>query len=713
MQRVQTYLSNLIFGFAVLALILMLFDKYIQVPAWLISAGRIHPLVLHLPIGMYVLYMVMLPFVRSAKDSVTDGLMDLMLRIACLMSFLSAVTGSMLSHELQAYNSSQLSVHRYAGFAFAFGLYLLCFTDTKRKLLRAFLLCANATLLIITGHKGAEITHGKNFLFPDNKDAINTSSSGQSVYTEWIIPVFKNKCFSCHNPEKKKGGLIMSDTLSLSAGGKSGPLWISGHADSSLIIKNIMLPLSDEAHMPPEGKPQLTALEIDLLKAWINSGVSFNRSADSYQKNDTLRIITDQMSTLKNRTIKSYNFEAADAEELEKINTHFLVVKPVNVGSPALSVSIFLASEYKTDHLKKLLAVKKQIVQLNLIDIPVRDADMQIISEFSALEKLILNGTEITDSGIKKLEELKNLEHLSLSKTKVTNDLENIINKLPRLRNVFVNETAIKKDIIDLWQKKYPQIFFCCASAADEKIKLSPPLLANENTTITSGEDIALKHYIKGVKIKYTTDGSIPDTVNGREYNGPFKISGSADVKAVAVKEGWYASEPITFSLFERGVLPDSTQLLSAPNIQYPGRGHLTFTDGNRGPISNLKDPNWIAFREGPFVAVCRFGGPVSIHKISFCYGLQVQAYVFPPVDIKISGSNDNKNFMLLAANKIPPFLKEDKDQVKPGVVHLQLTGKPFKYYKVEAHNLPVIPKWHPGKGEAGWLFIDEIFFYK
>jgi hypothetical protein len=33
-------------------------------------------------------------------------------------------------------------------------------------------------------------------------------------------------------------------------------------------------------------------------------------------------------------------------------------------------------------------------------------------------------------------------------------------------------------------------------------------------------------------------------------------------------------------------------------------------------------------------------------------------------------------------------------------------------YYKIVAKPVTKLPLWHNGKGQKGWFFIDEIFFY-
>lgn len=712
MQKVVNGLGFLNFGLAILAAILFFFDAHVNVPEFLTIAGRSHPMLLHLPIGMFAVFLLVHFFksnFKSAED--VDKIIEFLLLITCFFAFTTAISGSLLSHEPDSYNISELTWHRNTGFGFAFGVYLLSFLYGKSSMITGFLLLANVGLIIIAGHKGAEITHGKGFLFAekDQKESI-TSDSNMTIFASLVEPILEKKCFSCHSIEKSKGGLIMTDSTSIMKGGDSGPVIIAGHADSSLMIKSILLPLEDEKHMPPDGKPQISNEEKEVLIAWINSGASFSKKANDFRLEEAIKVIFDSRFGAKKQKI--YHFSFVDEKQLAKMNTHFMSVKPLYNGSPALKASMFLASEYSPKHLKTLLSAKEQVVQLNLTDIPLNNADLNTISELKSLEKLLLNGTKVTDDGISQLKTLQNLEILSLSNTDISQKIESAFTQLKSLKELFIADTKISEEVIYQWQKKYPAIKFYTSSAASEKIKLSAPILVNQSHIIGSDEPIVLKHYIKNAVVRYTTDGSEPDSVTGQIFDKPFTISGSTDLKVIAIKDGWYSSDVMTYSLFEKGATPDSCILLTEANPTYQGHGALTFLNGQRGPIANLKDPNWIAFRENTFAAIFQYDKPIALNKISFCYGLHIPQYVFPPISLSVFGSNDLKQFKLITKQNLLPFKKETRDQVKSDVIHMKIKDVPYKYYKIESQNLPVIPQWHPGKGERGWLFIDEIFFY-
>lgn len=709
MQKLFSFLSNFNFGLAILSFILCAFDTYIQVPQFFAAAGRFHPLILHLPIGFFIMYLCLYLLTEKTGSPAYTLILNLVLSLTSCVAFISAITGSLLSHEAEQYVASEIDFHRYTAYAFAFGIYLMLFVQKKSTLYFRILLVVNCVLILIAGHKGAEITHGKDFLFNPTSENTFKPDSNASAYEVMVKPVLEKHCYSCHKEEKSKGGLIMTDSIAFMSGGKSGRIIIPGNADSSYLMHTLNLPIEDKKHMPPKEKPQLSKEDKEILSAWINSGAAFNKPIRYYTAQEAIRKLYDKTNNIEK--IKEYHFEPADEKTITSMNTHYMTVAPLYTGSPALNASVFLASQYSQEHLKNLMKVKKQLIQLHLSDMPVSDIDAVTINNFTALEKLILNGTKITDKGILNLTNLKQLEMLSLTNTSVSKAIEPLFKKLPLLKQVFISDTKIDDATVNQWKKRFGHITFHKSTGENFKIKLSPPSKVNENFLVEKGEEIKLRHYIKGAKIIYTTDGSQPDSVNGIVYTKPFTIQSSTDVKAIAIKEGWYASDVVNFSLFEKGLSPDECILLSQPNDKYTGKASLTFLDGKRGVISNISDPNWIGYRT-PMKLLFSYKEPKVVKKISFCYGVQIQAYILPPTGISIWGSNDNKNFTLLSKHNPGPIDKTKLNFIGSEVAHILLKGEAYRYIKIEADNLQRLPLWHPGKGEKAWLFVDEIFFY-
>ena len=92
-----------------------------------------------------------------------------------------------------------------------------------------------------------------------------------------IQPIFAKNCYSCHGPQKQKGGLRLDVKSFALAGGKEAAILPGKGADSPL-IKNVV-GADPESVMPPKGE-RLTAAQIDILRAWIDQGAAWPESAN-------------------------------------------------------------------------------------------------------------------------------------------------------------------------------------------------------------------------------------------------------------------------------------------------------------------------------------------------------------------------------------------------------------------------------------------------
>lgn len=92
-------------------------------------------------------------------------------------------------------------------------------------------------------------------------------------YEKQIKPVVERKCLRCHNPKKKEGKLDMSTRAAMLKGGSSGPAFVPGDTEKSL-----MLELIEFEEMPPKKEtPRVTKQELETLTAWIAAGAPVPR----------------------------------------------------------------------------------------------------------------------------------------------------------------------------------------------------------------------------------------------------------------------------------------------------------------------------------------------------------------------------------------------------------------------------------------------------
>ena len=88
-------------------------------------------------------------------------------------------------------------------------------------------------------------------------------------YQDNILPIFRDICTNCHNPDKKKAGLDLSNYQSALAGSNNGRVINPGDADASLLFK--VIDHSVEPNMPPKGD-KLPQKQLDLIRTWIAAG---------------------------------------------------------------------------------------------------------------------------------------------------------------------------------------------------------------------------------------------------------------------------------------------------------------------------------------------------------------------------------------------------------------------------------------------------------
>jgi WD40 repeat protein len=94
-----------------------------------------------------------------------------------------------------------------------------------------------------------------------------TASAAEKVtYEDQILPIFRNSCLNCHNPDKKKAGLDLSTFQGALQGSENGKVLNSGDAAGSLLLKCVLQ--TDDPKMPPKGD-KLSDVEIGTIRKWI------------------------------------------------------------------------------------------------------------------------------------------------------------------------------------------------------------------------------------------------------------------------------------------------------------------------------------------------------------------------------------------------------------------------------------------------------------
>ncbi|MEC7357511.1 MAG: c-type cytochrome domain-containing protein [Verrucomicrobiota bacterium] len=103
--------------------------------------------------------------------------------------------------------------------------------------------------------------------------AFTNAADKKFNYDDHVRPIFADRCLTCHNPDKAKGGLDLTTYTSTMQGGPSGEIVSSGDPGSSRLFLSVSH--AEEPKMPPKGE-KLSKERLDLISSWISGGLLEN-----------------------------------------------------------------------------------------------------------------------------------------------------------------------------------------------------------------------------------------------------------------------------------------------------------------------------------------------------------------------------------------------------------------------------------------------------
>lgn len=713
MQRAKKIGSGVLFGSMIFLLFLVVFEVFIKIPSWLAVAGRMHPMFLHFPIVLLLLsfFTVWVP-VSTRED---NGWLDMLRLAAALSASVTAILGMLLSLE-DGRSGAMLQWHKWGGvgvsiLGFLFYSYHHFFMKHKPAA-RVFTL-AGTVGIFLTGHWGANLTHGEDYvLAPIRSNEIRTVAPEDAIiFADVIQPILQRKCVSCHGASSTKGELRLDNVADALKGGKSGPLFIPGQADASLMIERIHLPMEDKKRMPPASKAQLTATEETILYAWIQSGAATDVRLFALAETDSFRMAATDflLSPGREATAQVYNFEAIDEKKVAALNNNYRTIVPLGKGSPALVANLYGRNVYDKKVLEEMLPLKKQLVELNLSRLPVKDEDLKMVAQLENLKKLNLNYTDISSGGIDALAPLQHLEEISLSGTAITADgLEKLLS-LPSITSIFIWDTKVDSIQLKNIKSSNRRVLIEAGYKDDgtEIIALSPPIIKTPAGVFENSIELELSHPLPGVEVRYTTDGTAPDSISSTLYTGPVLIDRNTNLKVRADKPGWYGSAVAQASFIRKGYTPDSIWYGTLPAERFtpPSINHLT--DGELGGFDNIGNGDWAGFRGTDAVYYVQFNNPTKIQSVLLILSDNAGRHIFPPEYMEVSGGMDQHSLKPLG--RIVP--EQTKKGTLPSHMELKVSFEPreLKCLRIVARPVRAVPEWLDSKRPPGWVFVSEL----
>ena len=707
MKRIEPTVLSLLFLLHCFLIMLLIFESSVSIPYWIQPLGRMHPLILHFPIAFIVL-LVVFSFFKNQIDLISfQKINRFLVLITALTTIFATIMGLFLS--MEGDDTNLLNLHKWIGIGITFLIYGLTFI--KKESIFKTVLYISFISVIFAGHYGAGLTHGVNFITePLTKAEVVQADENTPIFQGFIKPIIDEKCISCHNSEKRKGDLDMSSFDKMKLGGKNGELWVSKNAEESTLLKRIHLPVEHKKHMPPEGKKQLSEEEITLLNAWINQGATDKLSLAQLPVNDTLgQIISKRLDEINQKVEPSYTFSFANKKDIDALKNPFTTIIQKSPSSPAIDVVIYGRQTYKPEFLTNLSKIKEQIVSLNLSYLPIDKSAIKFISTLPNLEELLLNFTDVKTDDLVDLKECSKLKTLSLSGTQIDSDIRKTLSQLSNLQKVFLWNSNISEDDIKKLQTEFETVDFENGfQNTEEKLQLTPPLLLSKNNVIYKSDFIELGHKMPGVEIRYTTDGTIPDT-SSMVYNRPIQIDLKLknSIRAIAYKENWLPSKEASYSFFDKGYTPEKFELVyPGINSDFIGDAAIILVDNFKASNGNSQyqsSPLWAKFNEkDPLNATADFGEtPPELKEIVLSYGMAYNQKKEPLETFEIWAGQNKNELTLLERIKKPYSVIDKENNGQARKIVFKTPKSKFRYYKIIA-----IPQ------ENELLYVDQLFFY-
>ncbi len=431
--------------------------------------GRLHVLLVHLPITLILLVALLEWLARSRRFPHANANSGIILALAVPAAVFSVVCGWLLSWS-GGYDAGLLRWHRWTGVATASVCIIsaLLYSLNLKKPYR-FSLFSNILLLILATHLGGSLTHGRDYLVryapgpfrswlglgatSQTAESASTSDPARKeLFTSLVHPILQANCVGCHGPEKTKGHLRLDSFEAILKGGENGPAIIPGNAAESLLLKRLQLPITSDDHMPPEGKPQPSADQIALLQWWIGAGAPTNKTAAQLNPPPNISRFLADLGAHGAAPAAQRFAQPMAAEKVAplaaKIADEFgIVVTPIAQGEPWLQCNASVAgTNFGDQQLSALAPLRLNLRWLDLGGTAITDSALPQIAGMANLTRLHLERTAITDDGLKALAPLENLEYLNLYGTSIDDAALHNLKGLARLKQIYLWETKVSAE---------------------------------------------------------------------------------------------------------------------------------------------------------------------------------------------------------------------------------------------------------------------------
>ncbi|MFC0775463.1 chitobiase/beta-hexosaminidase C-terminal domain-containing protein [Terrimonas alba] len=245
-------------------------------------------------------------------------------------------------------------------------------------------------------------------------------------------------------------------------------------------------------------------------------------------------------------------------------------------------------------------------------------------------------------------------------------------------------------------------------SFGQQKFQLAPPMLKYESGFFSGKTSLEVIFNQPGAEVRYTVNGNEP-TEKDRLYSNPIPITQKTLVKVKAFGNDYLPSETVTASFITEGKKIKQA-IYSKPNESYANSKANILHDNIGGQV-NYRSGSWVGFDNDTVTVGIELQKKESVSKVLISLLQDENSWIFLPEQILVYYFNDQQKAFLPLGKETFQFDEPGPKQVNIREIQPSMAVT-TKQLKLVFFPLKKIPGWHNGKGNHGWLFLDEIKVY-
>jgi len=238
--------------------------------------------------------------------------------------------------------------------------------------------------------------------------------------------------------------------------------------------------------------------------------------------------------------------------------------------------------------------------------------------------------------------------------------------------------------------------------------QLAPPLLKYKSGFFSGSTSFEVIFNQPGAEVHYTMNGNEPSE-NDPVYSTAVTITKRTLVKVKVFGKDFLPSETVSTSFIKDGKAIRRIQY-SAPNESY-AKSKEDILNDNIGGIVNYRSGGWLGYDNDTVTITIDLVKKGAINNVLIDLLRDENSWIFLPEQVLVYYYSDKQKTFLQTGKK--EFLHDAPGPKQCYTQEINPAQK-IKTDKLKLVLLPLkkIPDWHNGKGNHGWLFIDEIKVY-